>query len=41
MDKLMIDKKGYVTFYAAAEYNGKLYIADRNNSSLLEDLTTK
>ena len=26
MDKLKIDKKGYVTFYAAAEYNGKLYI---------------
>ena len=42
MDKLMIEKKGYVTFYAAAEYNGKLYIADRNNRGLLEyDLTTK
>lgn len=42
MDKLKIDKKGYVTFYAAAEYNGKLYIADCNNKGLLEyDLTTK
>ena len=42
MDKLKIDKKGYVTFYAAAEYNGKLYIADSNNKGLLEyDLTTK
>ena len=41
MDKLKIDKKGYVTFYAAAEYNGKLYIADRDNRGLLEyDLTT-
>lgn len=41
MDKLKIDKKGYVTFYAAAEYNGKLYIADRGNRGLLEyDLTT-
>ena len=36
MDKLKIDKKGYVTFYAAAEYNGKLYIADRDNRGLLE-----
>ena len=26
MDKLKIDKKGYVTFYAAAEYNGPVYI---------------
>lgn len=42
MDKLKIDKKGYVTFYAAAEYNGKLYIADRDNRGLLEyDLTTR
>ena len=42
MDKLHIDKKNYVTFYAAAEYNGKLYIADRNNRGLLEyDLTTR
>lgn len=41
MDKLKIDKKGYVTFYAAAEYNGKLYVADRGNRGLLEyDLTT-
>lgn len=42
MDKLMLYKKGYVTFYAAAEYNGKLYIADRNNRGLLEyNLTTR
>lgn len=42
MDKLLIDKKGYVTFYAAAEYNGKLYIADRDNRGLLEyDLATR
>mgnify|MGYP004473211165 CR=1 FL=1 len=42
MDKLKIDKKGYVTFCAAAEYNGKLYIADSNSRGLLEyDLTTK
>lgn len=42
MDKLRIDKNVYVTFYAAAEYNGKLYIADRDNRGLLEyDLTTK
>lgn len=41
-DKLVIDKKGYVTFYAAAEYNGKLYISDRDNRGLLEyDLETK
>lgn len=42
MDKLRIDKNAYVTFCAAAEYNGKLYIADSNNRGLLEyDLTTK
>lgn len=42
MDKLRIDKKAYVTFCAAAEYNGKLYIADSNSRGLLEyDLTTK
>ena len=36
MDKLYIDKKNYVTFCAVAEYNGKLYISDRNNRGLLE-----
>ena len=42
MDKLHIDKKNYVTFCAVAEYNGKLYISDKNNRGLLEyNLKTK
>lgn len=42
MDKLLIDEKGYITFWAAAEYKGKLYVSDRNNRGLLEyNLKTK
>ena len=42
MDKLLIDEKGYITFCAAAEYKGKLYVSDRNNRGLLEyNLKTK
>ena len=39
MDKLLIDEKGYITFCAAAEYKGKLYVSDRNNRGLLEYLS--
>lgn len=42
MEELIIDKKGYVGFNAITEYNGELYIADRNNRGLLEyDLKSK
>lgn len=38
---LSVDKKAYVTFNAVAEYDGKLYIADRENNGLIEyDLKT-
>ena len=41
MDRIKIDKKAYLSFWAAAEHNGKLYISDPNNRGLLEyDLTT-
>ena len=31
MVDLEFDDKNYFTFYAAAEYNGKLYISDPDN----------
>lgn len=42
MVDLEFDDKNYFTFYAAAEYNGKLYISDPDNRGLLVyDLDTK
>ena len=42
MVDLQFDEKNYFIFYAAAEYNDKLYISDPNNHGLLEyDLDTK
>lgn len=41
MDKLVVEKKAYVTFNAVEENNGKLYMADRENNGLIEyDLNT-